>query len=263
MKLNFIIKSNGSLAENKIKNEIEQLLLKYKHGNKVELHNERINYINFFLNLSQRLDLQSSNKDISLQNLYVYYTWKNLRKQCKNNELKIAPAWDDEFELPDGSYSVSDIQVYIKYIIKKQETLTTIPAIHVYINRINNRLVFKIKDGYKLELQTPETMKLFGSTKKLIDKTKNGEKVPSLEVVEVVLVQCNLVDNQYQQKSEVLYTFTPNKSYAYLLNVEPSNLVFLKTYNTEFDEIIITFTDQNGRPLEIEDKVNLTLLINK
>ena len=65
-------------------------------------------------------------------------------------------------------------------------------------------LVFKIKDGYKLELQTPETMKLIGSTKKLIDKTKNGEKVPNLEGVEVVLFQCNLVDNQYQQNSDVL-----------------------------------------------------------
>ena len=106
-------------------------------------------------------------------------------------------------------------------------------------------------------------MKLFGSTKKLIDKTKNGEKVPSLEVLEVVLVQCNLVDNQCQQNSEVLYTFTPNKSDAYLLNVEPSNLVFLKTYKTEFDEIIITFMDQNSRTLEVEDKVNLTLLLNK
>ena len=92
--------------------------------------------------------------------------------------------------------------------------------------------------------------------KKLTDKTKNEEKVPCLEVVEVVLVQRNLADNQYQQKSEVLYTFTPNKFYAYLLNVEPSKLVFLKTYNTEFDETIITFTDQNGRPLEIEDKFN-------
>ena len=78
-----------------------------------------------------------------------------------------------------------------------------------------------MKDGYKLELQTSETIKLFGSIKKLIDKTKNGENIPSLQVVEVVLVQCNLVDNQYQQKSEVLYTFTLNKSYAYLLNVEP------------------------------------------
>ena len=79
-----------------------------------------------------------------------------------------------------------------------------------------------------------------------------------LDIVEVVLVK-----NRYQQKSQVLYTFTPNKSYAYLLNIEPSSLVFLKTYNTDFDEIIITFRDQNRRLLEIEDKVNLTLLINK
>ena len=84
----------------------------------------------------------------------------------------------------------------------------------------------------------------------------------SFEVVKVVLVQCNLVGNQYQQKSEVLYTFTPNKSYAYLLNAEPINLVFLKTYNTEFDEINITFADQNGRPIKIKDKINSTLPIN-
>ena len=106
-------------------------------------------------------------------------------------------------------------------------------------------------------------MKLFGSIKKLIEKTKNGEKLPSLEVVEVFLVQCNLVHNNYQQKSEVLCAFRINKSYACLLNVEPSNLVFLKTYKTEFNEIIITFTDQNSIPLGIEDKFNLTLLINK
>ena len=117
---------------------------------------------------------------------------------------------------------MSDIQDYIEYIIREHETLTAVPPIHVYINRINNRLVFKIKDG---------------STKKLIYKTKTGENVPSLEVVEVVLGQCNLVDNQYQQKpftrnNDKIYfcdkdPFTPNKSYAYLLNVELSNLVFL------------------------------------
>ena len=86
-------------------------------------------------------------------------------------------------------------------------------------------------------------MKIFGSTKKLIDKTRHGEKVPSFELVEVTLVQCDLADNQYQQKSEVLYTFTPNKFYAYLLNVESSDFVFLKIYTIEFDETIITFTD--------------------
>ena len=96
-----------------------------------------------------------------------------------------------------------------------------------------------------------------------MDKTKNWENELSLVVAEVVLVQCNSVNNQYQQKSEVLYTLMPSKSYAYLLNVEPSNLVLLKTYNTEFDKIIIRFTDQNGAPLEIKDKVNLTLLISK
>ena len=152
---------------------------------------------------------------------------------------------------------MSDIQDYIEYIIKKHETLTTILPICIYINRISNRLMFKVKDGYRLELQTPETMKLFGSRKNLIDKTKHRENVPNLEVVEVVLVQCNLVDNQYLRKSDVLCVFNPSKSYGYFLNVEPSNLVFLKTYNTEFDEIIITFTDQNGTLLQIEVHVNL------
>ena len=127
-----------------------------------------------FLSLSQRLDLRSSDKSVTLQNLSIYYTWKNIRKQYKNNKLRIiAPTWNDEFELPDDSYSVLDTQDYIVHIIKKHETLTTIPPINVYINRINNRLVFKIKGGSKLQLQTPETLKLFGSTKKLIDKTKN------------------------------------------------------------------------------------------
>ena len=92
-------------------------------------------------------------------------------------------------------------------IIKKHKTWTAVPPIHVYINRINYRLVFKIK----LELQAPKTMRLFGNTKKLTDKTKKGEKVPRLDIVEVVLVQGNLVDNLFQQNCEVLHTFPPNK----------------------------------------------------
>ena len=114
---------------------------------------------------------------------YLFITHgKNIRKQYNNNKLEIiAPTWNDEFELLDGSYSVSDIQDNIEYIIKEHETLTIIPPMHVYIDGINNRLVFKIKDGYKLELQIPETMKLFGRTKKLTDKTKNGEKYQVLK----------------------------------------------------------------------------------
>ena len=163
----------------------------------------------FVLNLSQRLDLRSLDKYVTLENLSIYYLWKNIRKQYKNNKLKIiAPTWNDEFELPDGSYSVVDIQDYIEYIIKNHETLTAIPPIHVYIYRINNRLMFEIKDHhYKLELQAPEAMKLFGSIKKIIEKTKNGEKMPSLEVVKVVLAQCNLADNQYQQNLSSIIQF--------------------------------------------------------
>ena len=131
----------------------------------------------FVLNLLQRLDLRSSNKHAALKNLPIYYTWKNIRKQYKNNKLKmIAPTWSDEFELLDSSYSVWDIQDYIEYIIKKHEKATKIPPIHVYMNRINNRLVFKTKDRYKLELQTTEIMKLFGSTKKLNVQNKRTRK---------------------------------------------------------------------------------------
>ena len=111
----------------------------------------------------------------------------------KKYKKTITPTWNDEFEFQDDSYSVTDIQEWIEYIIKKHETLTTIPFIHVYINKINNKLVLKMKDGYKLELQTPDSMKLFGSSKQLIDKSKNGEKLPSLKVVEVALVQWNFL----------------------------------------------------------------------
>ena len=106
----------------------------------------------FVLKLSQKLNIRSSSKHVALQNFSIYHTWKDIRKQYKNNQLKIiAPTWNYEFDLPNGFYFVSDIQEYIKYIIKKYGALTTIPPIHVYMNRINKRLVFKIKDGYRPE----------------------------------------------------------------------------------------------------------------
>ena len=110
-------------------------------------------------------------------------------------------------------------QIFKMKLSTSQKTIPTNPPIHIYINRINNRLVYKIKDRYKLELKSPESLTLFCCTKKLIDKAKNGENVSSLKVVEAGLVQYNLAENRYQQKSEVLCTFTPNISYVYLLNV--------------------------------------------
>ena len=105
-------------------------------------------------------------------------------------------------------------------------------------------------------------MQLLGSTKSKITKDENGENVPHLEITEVVLVHCNIVNNDYQQDSRVLYTFVPNKSFGQLLDISPKSFIFLKTFNSEFSYIELWFNDENCKLLEIEDKINITLVIN-
>ena len=215
----------------------------------------------FKYDLIDKLDLRNPNKNMTLGNLSIYYTWKNV-KSTHNNKFKIsAPTWNKTFDLPDGSYNISEIQDYIEYILKKHETIGENAPILIYANTMNNRIVFKIKSGYKLELLSKETMKLLGSTKD-IDSDKNSENVPRLENVEVVLVHCNLVNNSYQQASRVLFTFVPTKQYGQLISISPHSLVFLNTMNTEFSEIEVWFTDQNNNALEIEGNVNISLIIN-
>ena len=165
-------------------------------------------------------------------------------------------------DLPDGSYNISEIQDYIEYIIKKQETIGENAPILIYANTINNRIVFKIKSGYKLELLSKGTMKLLGSTSSIINGDKNSENVPRLENFEVVLLHFNLVNNSYQQHSRVLFTFVSTKRYGQLNSTSPHSLVFLKTVNTEFSEIEVWFMDQNNNALEIEDNVDISLIIN-
>ena len=115
------------------------------------------------LKLTDKLDLREIKK------LLLYYTSKNVKSSYNNNKFKIsAPTWSEEFKLPDGSYSVSDIQNYFEYILKKHSESVDNPSIRMYINRIENRITFKIKNGYYLELLTPETMKLLGSTESKI-----------------------------------------------------------------------------------------------
>ena len=150
------------------------------------------------MDLTDKLNLKNPKKNVALANLSIYYTWKNIKSEYNNNKFKIsAPTWNDTFDLPDGSYSIADIQDYFEFIIKKHEALTENPRTQIYPNKIKNRIVFKIKTGYKLELLTPETMKLFGSTKKVADKDKNGKNVPKIESVELILVHCNLVKNSH------------------------------------------------------------------
>ena len=169
---------------------------------------------------------------------------------------------DEEFELPDGSYSISDIQDYFEYILKKHGEKIVNPSLRIYTNKIENRITFKIKTGYYLELLTPETMKSLGSSKSKTAKDENGENVPYLEITEVVLIHCNVVNNSYQQNSRVLYTFVPNKFFGQLLDVSRKNFIFLKPFDSEFSYIEVWFMDQNSNPLETEDKINITLVIN-
>ena len=140
------------------------------------------------------------------------------KREKRIHKFKIsAPTWSEEFKLPDGSYSISDVRDYFEYILKKHSETVDNPSIRIYVNKIENRITFKIKSGYYLELLTPEAIKLLGSTESKVTKDKNGENVSHLEVVELVLVHCNLVNNDYQQDSGVLYIFVPNKTFGNLL----------------------------------------------
>ena len=198
--------------------------------------NSKITHSNKFVhNLIDKLNLKNPNKNIALANLSIYYTWKNVKSDYNNNNFKIsAPTWNDTFDVPDGSYSIIALQNYFEYIIKKHETITDVSPVLIYVNEINNRIVFKIKSRYKLELLSKETMKLLGSTSNSIDKDKNSELVSKLESVDLVLVHCNLVNNSYQQASKVLFMFVPNKKYGQLITVSHHSLIMLKTVNTEF-----------------------------
>ena len=135
------------------------------------------------LKLTDKLDLRFGEKVIALPNLSIYYTWKNIKSSYNNNKFKISlPTWNDEFEIPDGSYSISDIQDYFEYILKKHREDVDKPSVQIYADKIESRVTSKIKNGYSLELLTPETMKLLGSTKKIISKDRNSENVAHLEI---------------------------------------------------------------------------------
>ena len=135
------------------------------------------------MDLTDKLNLKNPNKNIALANLSIYYAWKNIKSEYNNNKFKIsAPTCNDTLDLLDGSYSITDIQDYFEFIIKKHETLTGNPQVQIYPNKIKKRIVFKIKTGYKLKLLTPETMELLGSTKKDVDKDKERGKRAKIRI---------------------------------------------------------------------------------
>ena len=128
------------------------------------------------LKLTDKLDLGRGEKIVALSNLSIYYTRKNIKSSYNNNQFKIsAPTWNDKFELPDGSYTVSNAQDYFESILRKHGENTDKPSVQIYVNKVENRVTFKVKDGYSLEFLTPKTMKLLDSIENKITKDKNSE----------------------------------------------------------------------------------------
>ena len=131
----------------------------------------------------------------------------------------------------------------------------------IYVNKIENRITFKSKSGYSLKPLTPETMKLLGSTRNKITEDKNGQNVLHLETTEIVLVHRDIVNNNDQEYSRVLYIFVPNEPFGNLLGISLTNHIFLKTFYSEYSKTIVWLTDQNSILLQIEDRINLTMVI--
>ena len=149
--------------------------------------------------------------------------------------------------------------VYLKKTWRKEKIDN--PSVRIYVNKIENRITSKTITGYYLELSSPETMKLLEISKSKITKDENGENVPHLKITEVVLIHCDVLT--VYTIVLVVYTFVPNKSFGQLLDISHKNFIFLKTFNSEFSYIEVWFTEQKCRPLEMEDKINITLVIIK
>ena len=155
-----------------------------------------------------------------------------------------------KYQLQHGVMHLTYLMDHILYqiftiilsILKKHEK-TDNPSIRKYVNKIENRITFKIKTGYYLELLTTETMKLLGNTKNKITKNKKGKNVLHLDITVVVLVPCNIVSNDYWQDSTVLCTFVPSNPFGNFLEISPTNFIFLKTFKSEFSDIDVWFTD--------------------
>ena len=218
----------------------------------------------FRLYFTDKIDLRG-NKTIALPDLSIHYTWHNVKEEYNNNKFRLSgPTWSKDVTAPDGSYEVYQIQNYfLDEVIKKHESdikSNEQSPILILPNKIINEVAFRIKTGYKLELLTNETMRLLGNGP-IIYTTKNGKNVPKLENVRNVLVFCNLVQNTYLQESKLLFSFFPNSSIGTLLSITPQVLKYCDTVDSIFDYIEFSFTDQSGRPLQIDDDITLSIII--
>ena len=230
------------------------------------------------LRLQNKMDLSLRKKSVALANLSIYYSWKNISSELKNNKLIIGyDDSDQEWTVPivDGSYSAKTISDYIFGSIEenrdrdkdsfwnnaKKRGDEPSEIFKLYHDKIRNRTAYVIKNKYYIKLPTKEIRHLLGISKEKIEGSDYGDLVPQIEPVTAVLVNCNIVDNEYQRNSKLLYSFVPDKPFGSLLHIEPKSEIFAKTFAGGFYDINVWFTDQNGNDLKIEDAISLTLVI--
>ena len=218
----------------------------------------------FRLYFTDKIDLRG-NKKVALLDLSIHYTLYNIKEQYNNNKLRLSgPTWFEDVNIADGSYEISQIQNYfLDEVIEKHELnikFNETSPILIYANRILNRVSSRTKTGYKLDLLTNETMTLIRDGP-ILTQQRNVENVAKLEIVRNVLFFCNLVENVYLQDSKLLFYFVANSRSGSLLSITPQVLKYCDTVDSIFDYIESSFADQNGRPLEIDDDITVTIII--
>ena len=231
------------------------------------------------LSLKLTTPMRLENCVVCVSDISLYYSWPNIKSEYKNNTFKYKRTTDNrefEIKIPDGSYDVKDINSYLRFVMKnngeKEDDKGKYP-IELYANNVYQRVTIVTKDKYILELPIEGLGQVLGFTKVAAqgakhvyigpDKEQNGDEIPQIEPVESVSVHCNLVNNKYQLENSLIYSFTPDKSFGHLLNIKPYFPYWRNARNnTDISEIQVWFTDQDNKPLDIQDpKIRVELQI--
>ena len=220
------------------------------------------------LRLSLTSDLHLNNNLVSLSHCSIYYNWKNFKKEYGNTQFTIHHLPSTTIivvDLPDGSYSVRDINNYIHHIMKLAgyENADGTYDINVYANPVYNRVTISVSNVFQFSMTDPFARMLgFDTTQTQITNAEvNGNLVPQIEVVDTVLIHCNLVDNRVTHDSSILFAFVPNDSFGNLLSITPNYPQNRFCRNASFSYVEVYFTDQDGKALHVEDRILVELQI--
>ena len=223
---------------------------------------------NHKLRLELISDLRLENAVISLSHLSLYYTWKNFLSKYNNVTCEYTHIPSNtlvKITIPDGSYSVRDLNNYIHHVMSSNNHVNSDESfgINIYANPVYNRITIKVSNDYEFNIIDGLRQTLGFSQSPLTNGDFNGEDTPQIEKVNNVLVHCNLVNNRVVNDSSVIHSFVPNNSFGSILSISPNYPFWHNTRNASFKDIEVWLTDQNNEPLDIEDNILVELQISR